>query len=254
MTRLFVALAVGIAAGFFFMHWSAQHAFPTEEEIKNKIHPGMTRDEVVRALGDPASEHRIDARNITATYLPALALRDKFEPGYIGFVVNFEDGAVRDWRILSGEPSYVPTAAAQRPFKWWLITWPTLFIVLLLVRWVRGVPVVLNQRAEMLRAFMGMKIAAHLPADLAFITHDTALAEVVQRAGPPTREINFVVNAEEVSNYPLLQAKNGASAIRTVVYDLPNSDSLIVMPEYPFQDVSLIRAVYCWRGGAGAAD
>ena len=256
MKGLFIALAIGIAVGFFFIHWTQHHAFPTEDEIKNKIHTGMTREEVVQALGDPASEHRIDARTMAATYVPALALLDKFEPGYIGFVINFEDGVVHDWRVLTGEPSYDPSAAAQRPFKWWLIIWPGLFVVLLIVRWIRGifigVPIVLNQRAEMLQSFMGMKIAASLPADLAFMTRNTTLAEVIQRAGPCSREINFGVNADEVGNYPLIQTKNGTTALRTLVYDLPNSDSVIVMPEYPFTGESRIRAVYRWPGGAGA--
>ncbi len=234
------------------MRWTAGHAFPTENEIKNKIHPGMTRQEVVRSLGDPASEHRVDARTITATYIPALALLEKMEPGYIGFVVNFDNGVVRDWRILTGEPSYEPVTAGQRLFKWWLIIWPSLFVIILIVRWCLGVPAVFNQRAQMLAAFTGMKIARRLPVDFAFITHETNLHEVFKRTGAWTREINFVVGSDEVSNYPLMQTKNGAPAIRTLVYDLPNSDSLIVMPEYPFEDASLIRAVYLWPGGAGA--
>ena len=251
MKGLFISLAIGVGVGVLFMVSSARHQFPTEDDIKNRIHPGMTREEVVRVLGDPAYEVEDDVKTTTATYRPAVAQLDQPHPGYIGFAVNFENGAVRDWRILIGEPSYDP-AVAVRPFKWWLIIWPTLFIALLLIRWIRGVPLVLNQRAEMLRAFMGMNIAACLPADLAFIKRDTTLAEVIQRAGPCTREINFVVSPDEVANYPLIQTKNGTSAIRTLLYDLPNSDSLIVMPEYPFEDASLIRAVYCWRGGAGA--
>ena len=130
MKRLFIALALGIGVGLFALHWTAEHRFPTEDEIGNKIHAGMTREEVVRAIGDPNSEHRVDARTIEARYLPALALLDRFEPGYIGFVISFEDGAVRDWRILNGQPSYAPNAGANF-FKWWLIIWPILFINLI---------------------------------------------------------------------------------------------------------------------------
>jgi len=251
--RLFFALVVGVAVGFLFLRWSAHHAFPTEDEVKNKIHAGMTREDVVRALGDPNSEHRVDSRTMEASYLPTLALLDKFEPGYIGFVINFQDGLVRDWRVLTGEPSYSPGAGAGF-FKWWLILWPSLFVVLLIIRWIRGVPTVLNQRSEMLDAFTRMKIPPRLPADFAFISHDTSVCELVQRVGPCSREINFAVSPDEVSNYPLIETKNGGSAIRTLVYDLPDSDSLIVLPEYPFQDTSVIRAVYRWPGGAGAAD
>ena len=187
-------------------------------------------------------------------YLPAFALLDKLEPGYVGFVVNFDDGVVRDWRSLTGAPSYEPIVVGQRLFKWWLIIWPSLFVIILIVRWFLGVPIVLNQRAQMLAAFTGMNIPSRLPADFAFITHETNLREVRERAGACTRELDFAVSPDEVSNYPLLQMKNGTSAIRTLVYDLPDSDSLIILPEYPFEDASMIRAVYRWPGGAGAAD
>jgi hypothetical protein len=253
MKRLFIALALGIAVGFSFLRWTAQHAFPTEDEIKNKIHAHMTREEVVQALGDPNGEHRVDARTMEARYLPALALLDKMEPGYIGFVVTFEDGVVRDWRVLTGEPSYAPNAGA-RAFKWWLILWPSLFVALLIIGRIRAIPVAINERADMLQAFTAMKIPPRLPADFAFITHDTSLRELLQRVGPCSRELNFAVRPDEVSNYPLIETKSGAQAIRTLVYDLPDSDSLMVMPEYPFEETSVIRAVYRWRGGAGAAD
>ena len=72
-----------------------------------------------------------------------------------------------------------------------------------------------------MRAYVGMRIPATLPLDFAFIGHETTVQEVLERAGPSTREIEFYVTPEEVIHYPLVETKSGHSAIRILEYELP---------------------------------
>jgi hypothetical protein len=129
----------------------------------------------------------------------------------------------------------------------WLIAWPLVFVIGFVIVFVRGIPVIMTQRARMLRAFVKMDIPSTLPPDFTFITHDTTMREIFERAGACTREIEFPVRREELHNYPLIRTKKGAPGIRTLEYELPYG-SLIVMPEYPFESESPTRAVYRWQG------
>lgn len=240
-TILLVGAIVLCSCGFF------HHTFPTEKEIKDKIHAGMTREEVIRVLGQPSNEHVIDARMRTATYVPVIALLDKPERGYIGFVVNYENDVVRDWRILIGDPSYDPGAAGPpSEFKWWAVFYGAVFFLLMLLRRFVRFATHVTERKRMLRSFAKMEIPSRLPADFAFVTRQTKFGEVMDRAGPPTRVIEFPVSDDEVYGYPGIKTASGQSAIRVFQYDLPYSGSLLILPEYPFDRDSLIRAVYHW--------
>ena len=215
----------------------------------------MTREEVVRVLGDPVNEHRVDDRTMETTYLPALALLDKFEPGYIGFVINFDNGVVRDWRPLTGQPSYDPEAVGPpREFKWLMIGLAAVFVLLAFLGLLGRFATTVTERERMLLAFTKMEIPLDLPADFKFITRQTTLGEVSDRVGPWSRAVDLPVSEDEVGRYPLITTKHGKTALRIFEYDLPYSGRLVVVPEYPFDESSRVRAVYHWSDSFNPAE
>jgi len=122
-----------------------------------------------------------------------------------------------------------------------------MFVVAVLVGLFAGAKFFFGERRRVLRAFLGMKLSSDVPPDFAFITHDTTVDEVLERAGPCSRWVNFPVSDSEVQNYPLIETNTGGFAIRMMEYDLPYLGMVIVLPEYPFDGNSLIRAVYVRR-------
>ena len=235
LITVFWFLASGISCG--------RNPFPTEEEVRQQLRPGMTKQQVIDAFGHPGG-----STESSATYYAGVGLLQREEPGYAGFVVHFRDGVVRDWETITNNPSYDPaTLGPPLAFKLWLLSWPAMFVVAFLVGLFGAAKFLFAERRRLLRAFLGMKLSPNLPPDFAFITHDTTVGEVLERAGPCSRWVNFPTSASEVQNYPLIQTNTGRFAIRMLEYDLPYLGVVIVLPEYPFDDKSLIRAVYVRR-------
>jgi hypothetical protein len=101
--------------------------FPTEAEVRQKLHPGMTPEEVRAAFGYPLGRKAFSAQEETFTYFASANLRRRKEQGYAGFVVQFRDGRVRGWWPLTENPSYDPAALAPSAgFKWLLLAVPVL--------------------------------------------------------------------------------------------------------------------------------
>jgi hypothetical protein len=173
-------------------HSYAFRGFPTEAKVNANLRSDMTTDQVVALFGKPFNGRPDRCINCHFLYLVPSGMRTADREGYQGFEVQFDEGKVRNWRIFTGRPSYDPVAVGPpRAFKWWLISWPLMFIVAFIIAFVRGIPLAMNQRARMLRAFVGMKIPPKLPPEFAFITHDTTLREILERVGPCTGEVEF---------------------------------------------------------------
>jgi hypothetical protein len=83
-----------------------------------------------------------------------------------------------------------------------------------------------------------------IPPEFQFITHETTLQEVIDRLGPCSREAWLPVDAHTSLTSRFAATKSGKLAFLTIEYHLPYHAAVVVMPEYPFQQENMIRAVF----------
>lgn len=220
--------------------------FPTEAEVKTQLKEGMTREEVIALFGQPGARYTpVDDGTTTSSYLAPIATRTLQEEGYVGFVVVFENGRLREWRPIRANPSYVSGIQVPRQFKWTWLWWGALIAGGFIYGLIRAVQSLASEYKKLLRAYSTRHIPRwRLPPDFRFITHDTTLQEVIERAGEYSRIRELPVDEETVAGYAAAETKPGTPAIVTFEYDLPYRAAVILMPEYPFGPENRIRAVF----------
>lgn len=110
---------------------------------------------------------------------------------------------------------------------------------------IRVTPVALVVSRELAQAFENREIQSNnLPKEFRFITRDTILKEIIDKIGEPSRVVEIPISAEHGLGYALVSSKTGRAMIVTYEYDLPYHAAVIVMPEFPFEQQSRIRAVF----------
>jgi hypothetical protein len=223
----------------------AVHAFPSEEQVKSKLRPGLTPDQVVALFGEPSNGRPMPCEDCNITYLALFGSLTVEKEGYIGVQIRFAGGKVRDWRILTGNPSYAePKMPADvRRLLWFF---PIMFGIGLLFKWlIRITPVAAVVSAEVAQAFENREIRKEqLPAEFRFITHDTTLEEVLEKLGKPSRIVKVPISPDHGLGYALVSSNTSPAAIVTFEYDLPYHAAVIVMPEFPFEKANRIRSVF----------
>lgn len=222
-------------------------AFPSEEEVRTRLHRDMTVQQVVGALGEPSNGRVSTCQQCTLRYIAPINRMDVPREGYIGVTVQFLDGKVRDWQIHTGNPSYNPTMKMPSVFKWQLWAMGALLVVGWLLRsLIRATPAAFMVYDDALAAYEARDIPWHrLPSEFHFINHETTVEEVVARLGPYSRRVELPVNPEEARGYRFLESESGRAVIVTYEYELPYSAAVIIMPEYPFDTGDRVRAVFC---------
>lgn len=232
------------------------NAFPNEDEVKSRLHQGMTIEQVVAALGEPSNGRVPDCQECNLQYLAPINSLDVPREGYVGVIVHFKDGRVHAWKVYTGNPSYNPSLEMPFIFKWelWLIG-GGLALGLLLRFILRSTPVGFMVYKDALAAYAARDMASRqLPSEFRFITHETTLQEVITKVGPYSREVKLPVDSSSVAGYGVIETERGVAAILTFEYHLPYSAAVIIMPEYPFEPSSRIRAVFYCPLNAGLAD
>jgi hypothetical protein len=229
-----------------FLGAASSIAFPTEEDVK-ALHQGMTPDEVVSRFGEPTNGRANPCIDCGFSYIPPAGSLNVEKEGYAGVRVEFALGKLRAWHIFRNNPSYDPdfnkmTAA----FRWWLWIMGgmiVLGVISRLIIWL--VPVAIAEYPTALEAFAARSIPSRqLPAEFRFITHETTLQEVIDRVGLYSRAAKLPVDPESGLGYAFASADSGASVILTFEYHLPYHAAIVIMPEYPFEPMSRIRAVF----------
>jgi hypothetical protein len=110
---------------------------------------------------------------------------------------------------------------------------------------IRFTPVAALVSKEVAEAFESRAMQTEkLPPEFRFITHETTLVEVIEKLGKPSRTVKIPISAERGLGYALVSSKTGDAAIVALEYDLPYHAAVIVMPEFPFEQKSRIRAVF----------
>ena len=210
--------------------------FPTEEEVRGKLRRGMTADEVLAAFGEPPGHQWVDVQlGGKVRYIAPAAARTKREAGYAGFTVYFDRGKVWDWEVIVMNPSYEHRLFASTTTRSLLGA-----IALALVGGAayfafRRARSAQSERNELLQAYETRAIpTAELPPEFRFITNETTLQMVADKAGPHSRLINLPAKAG---------AEQKGAAFAAFEYELPDHGAVIVMPEHPPQPESRIRAV-----------
>jgi hypothetical protein len=230
---------------FIFACSAVAQAFPSEEQLKSKLRPGLTPDEVVALFGEPNNGRVVPCVDCTFTYLPPLGSLTVEKEGYVGVQIWFTDGRVRDWRVYTGNPSYAePQMPPEvRRFLWLFGIILGIGIISKLI--IRFTPVAAVVSNEVAQAFENREIQAEkLPTEFRFITQETTLEEVIEKLGKPSRTVKVPISAERGLGYALVSSKTSDAAIVTFEYDLPYHAAVIVMPEFPFEKQNRIRAIF----------
>jgi hypothetical protein len=94
-------------------------SFPTEEEVRARLHRGMTAEQVFAEFGRPEG-HQFIKFEIGGKlhYIAPPATRTVPEEGYAGFSVLFVKDQVWDWEVIRLKPSYEPRLLASRQDRW----------------------------------------------------------------------------------------------------------------------------------------
>lgn len=79
-------------------------SFPTAQEVQSRLRPGMTREEVIAAFGEPLREMPEENSVSEMIYMsPAFYSPGPRPRGYIGFQVYLTNGKVIRWSPMEGE-------------------------------------------------------------------------------------------------------------------------------------------------------
>ena len=228
-----------------FVCCSRLQAFPSEEQLKSKLHVGLSPDEVVALFGEPSNGRVVPCDQCTFTYIPPLGSLTVEKKGYSGVSIRFSDGKVDDWTVYTSNPSYAePKAPPQFRFFLWFfgITFALGIISKLLIR---VTPVAAVVSSDVAQTFENREIQTkELPSEFRFITHDVTLEEVIGKLGEPSRVVRVPISAEGGLGYALVSSNTSNAEIVTYEYDLPYHAAVIVMPEFPFEAQNRIRAVF----------
>ncbi len=181
-TRLFVSVkSFLVVVVCLFAARSVALSFPSEEDVRSKLHAGLTADEVVRMFGEPFDGRVQPCVDCTMTYMSPFNLTVEKE-GYTGVHIRFANGRVSTFDILTGNPSY----AEPRPprFFWPYLKFLGVMFVLgvvskLIIRFTPVARVVAHEVADF---FEKREIAVEkAPPEFRFITHETTLQEVIDK-------------------------------------------------------------------------
>ena len=220
--------------------------FPTEGEMNARLRVGMTVDEVLKTFGPPRTGVGRTAGPSRLLYVSPIGTRTVQAEGYVGFEVQFVDGKVQSWRTLTGHPSHAPVKAPKE-LKWSGYYFIALFVGVIVYGLFRGFRRGLSEEQILLKAYEERSIPK-LPAEFRFINNDTTLQEVVDRVGPPARERKFPIDPSIVTaGYGYTEGPLGLPAIVLIEYDLPYHAVVALLPEYPFEPESRIRAAFYRR-------
>ena len=212
--------------------------FPLEDEVRTKLHRGMTAEEVLATFGHPPGHHWVDVkRGGKVHYIAPVAARTKPEEGYAGFTVYFDRGSVWDWEVIRMKPAYEHRLMPFRRSGWVL---GAIGLAVALAGGYGAVRITRAKRDEVAalrQAYHASEIPDRdLPPDFSFVNRDTTLQMVAERAGPWSR------------TKKLPPGRGGQEAeLVAFEYDLPGRGAVIIMPDAPFTAESRIRAVFYRR-------
>ena len=212
--------------------WRA--SFPTEDEVRRKLQRGMTAEQVKEVFGDPPGIHWVDPqRGGKVPYIAPIGARTRPVEGYAGFTVYYVAGKVWDWEVVLLNPSYEHRLLPLGANSWQVRV--IAFVVLAVAAFfiIRRTRSSRRRRKAMLHAYETREIPAELPPEFRFVTPDTTVQMVVEKAGPYSR-----IRTERLNSLG-----GGEQKIVGYEYDLPSGAAVIVLPENPRQPESRIRGV-----------
>ena len=189
MTRLLFCCLLFVAGA------QAIAAFPTEDEVRSTLKPGMTPEEVVTLYGTPGGASSSDPTARVITYLSPIGLRTREVEGYVGFKVTFRNGRLVDWQPINTKPSYDPDPPAREhliPVAWY---YGLLFLAVFGYGVFKAFGFANREHRRIIEAFKERTIATRsLPPDFRFIDNETTVREVIDRLGPFTRKTQRLIN------------------------------------------------------------
>jgi hypothetical protein len=224
---------------------AAASGFPSEEQLKTELRPGMTVGEVIQRFGQPASQVIADNGSFVYRYVAPFGYLTAEKEGYIGFELHFVEGRLHDWRTFRGYPSYAPIRPPSS-LKWNFRIWLIIAVIVATYGAIRKSRSVKDEDQALLEGYANKRLQTQRLPEFQFITHETTLQDVIDKLGEPsrTRELSFdsIVGVKKAAAHNVSGISIGVSE-----YDLPYNAAAIVMPDYPCQPENKIRAVF-YRG------
>jgi hypothetical protein len=205
----------------------------------------MRIDEVVSAFGQPSGGVPRLPGVAHMRYIAPIGSMTVEKEGYIGFEIELVDGRVKSWRTLRGNPSYAPMTQ-PREFKWFGLLLRLLFVGGAVYGLIVAVQRRRSEAGSLLEAFRNRDIPTRdLPVEFRFITHDTTLKEVIEKAGPYSRHVKLPIDPRVVGGrYTYTDDAPARPAIVLFEWEMPFHGAVVLMPEYPFESGSRIRAAF----------
>lgn len=216
-----------------------------DEANMAQLRKGMTYEELVAVVGEPKSVRTQPDDSIRIMYFAPIGARTVENEGYIGFEVHLVDRKVTDWRVMRDNPSYEPGLHVREHLRWPLWFWGALFFGGVLYATARSTQRAADEQTAILEAFRSRSIpTSKLPIEFRFISHDTTLSEVVERAGPVSRRTRILLSPESLPGYTLPETEDGQPFLPALEYDLPYASAVLVIGQAPFTDEERVHAVY----------
>jgi hypothetical protein len=186
-------------------------------------------------FGEPAGVQWVDVKlGGKVRYIAPPAARTKKEAGYAGFTIYFDRGRVWDWELIVMNPS---TSIGCSPRRETIRCWGCCVPVARRRRVSRvAARTVGAERTKGVARCLRCRrdSTEELPPDFQFITRETTLQTVSDKAGPHSRLTKLSVRAG---------SDQQAASVPAFEYELPDHGAVIIMPEHPFQPDSCVRAV-----------
>jgi hypothetical protein len=219
--------------------------FPSEAELMAKLHRGMSVEECISVFG-PAGRRSVERSGSVRLFYHASPneLTDERE-GYAGFELHFVRNTLVDYRILGERPSFRSNTEIPSDVKWLLWVFAGFVVVLIIyVRFLRFLGEFLARRG-ILKNYRWRDLGSEkLPPEFRFVSHAMTLGDVMQKLGPPSRLVELPVDADLPPGTSFITTNLGKPAIVIVEYRLPYGAPVYVMPEFPFDVSSRIRAMF----------
>ncbi|MBV9007711.1 MAG: hypothetical protein JO354_00880 [Verrucomicrobia bacterium] len=218
--------------------------FPSEAELRAKVHSGMSQEEAASLFG-PATLEKREKGSVTLLYHASPNELTNQHEGYAGFELRFAGNRLVAWWIRRETPSFRSNAEIPSELKWLLGIFSGIIFLLLLyrrfLRWLGG----RLARGGIFESYRWREIRTEsLPFEFRFIDHATTLRDVFRRLGDPSRILEVPVDQDSPPGVSFVKTIAGLDAIVAAEYRLPSGSPVYIMPDFPFEETSRIRAAY----------
>lgn len=171
---------------------AASSGFPSEAQLETELRPGLTIGEVIQRFGQPGSQVTAENGSFLYRYVAPGGYLSAEKEGYVGLELHFVEGHLHDWRTFRGYPSYAPIRPPSA-LKWDFRIWMIAAVIVAIYGAIHKRRSVKDENQALLEAYAKRRLQTKRLPEFQFITHETAVQNVIDRLGEPsrTRDLSF---------------------------------------------------------------